>query len=167
MDILHEFEIGVWKKLFVHLIRILESLSRGRSAATLSAELNLRWGVNAFGLGLFIDASVRYRSVPSFGRDTVRKFPLNVSEMKRKAARDYEDLLQVSLPLNDRPMSRSHMTNSVRYPHLKGCYRRNTMADLQNFSSFALSGTHWQSCVYIVITLSHSWISPRFSSVLR
>ncbi|KAH6912487.1 hypothetical protein BKA70DRAFT_1097936, partial [Coprinopsis sp. MPI-PUGE-AT-0042] len=40
-----------------------------------------------------------YRDIPSFGRDTIRKFSLNASEMKRKAARDYEDLLQCSLPV--------------------------------------------------------------------
>ena len=42
----------------------------------------------------FISSS--YRATPIFGRDTIRKFSTNTSEMKRKAARDYEDLLQVS-----------------------------------------------------------------------
>lgn len=28
-DILHEFELGVWKSLFTHLIRILYSASKG------------------------------------------------------------------------------------------------------------------------------------------
>ena len=37
----------------------------------------------------------RYRAIPSFGRDTIRKFSANASAMRRKAARDYEDLLQV------------------------------------------------------------------------
>ena len=36
-----------------------------------------------------------YRQIPTFGRDTIRKFSANVSEMKRMAARDFEDLLQV------------------------------------------------------------------------
>jgi hypothetical protein len=31
----------------------------------------------------------------TFGRGTIRKFPSNVSEMKKLAARDFEDLLQV------------------------------------------------------------------------
>jgi hypothetical protein len=34
--------------------------------------------------------------MPTFGRDTIRRFRNNVSEMKQLAARDYEDLLQVS-----------------------------------------------------------------------
>jgi hypothetical protein len=36
-----------------------------------------------------------YRQVPTFGRDTIRKFSNNASEMKKLAARDFEDLLQV------------------------------------------------------------------------
>ena len=34
----------------------------------------------------------------AFGNDTIRKFSTNVSEMKRLAARDFEDILQVKLP---------------------------------------------------------------------
>lgn len=37
----------------------------------------------------------RYRQVPTFGRDTIRRFSKNASDMKRIAARDFEDLLQV------------------------------------------------------------------------
>lgn len=33
----------------------------------------------------------------TFGRDTIRKFTNNVSGMKKLAARDFEDLLQVSI----------------------------------------------------------------------
>ena len=44
--------------------------------------------------GFFL--SHRYRQVPSFGRDTIRRFARNVSELKKMAARDFEDILQVS-----------------------------------------------------------------------
>ena len=37
----------------------------------------------------------RFDSVPTFGRDTIRKLPGKVSELNKLAARDYEDLLQV------------------------------------------------------------------------
>jgi hypothetical protein len=37
----------------------------------------------------------RYRKVPTFGRGTIRRFHNNASAMKRLAARDFEDLLQV------------------------------------------------------------------------
>jgi hypothetical protein len=33
--------------------------------------------------------------VPTFGQSTIRRFSTNASEMKKLAARDYEDLLQV------------------------------------------------------------------------
>jgi hypothetical protein len=36
-----------------------------------------------------------FRQVPTFGLDKIRKFAENASEMKRLAARNYEDLLQV------------------------------------------------------------------------
>lgn len=40
----------------------------------------------------------RYSKVPSFGSSdsVIRNFPDNVSEMKKLAARDFEDLLQAS-----------------------------------------------------------------------
>ena len=38
-----------------------------------------------------------YRQIPTFGRDTIRRFATNSSEMKKMAARDFEDLLQVLL----------------------------------------------------------------------
>ncbi|KAJ3546960.1 hypothetical protein NMY22_g1843 [Coprinellus aureogranulatus] len=76
VDILHEFEIGVWKRLYIHLIRMLHAFT-GTAGVTLTAELD-----------------ARYREIPAFGRDTIRKFPLNASQLRRKAARDYEDLLQ-------------------------------------------------------------------------
>lgn len=37
----------------------------------------------------------RYRQIPTFGHDTIRKFSNNASGMKKLAARDFEDLLQV------------------------------------------------------------------------
>ncbi|KAH9021906.1 hypothetical protein EDB85DRAFT_1871611, partial [Lactarius pseudohatsudake] len=39
-----------------------------------------------------------FHSVPTFGRDTIRKLPGNVSDMSKLAARDYEDILQCSIP---------------------------------------------------------------------
>ena len=38
---------------------------------------------------------ISYRQVPTFGRDTIRRFRSNCSEMKKMAARDFEDLLLV------------------------------------------------------------------------
>lgn len=70
-DFLHEFELGVWKSLFTHLVRIMV------------AE------------GAVQKLNQRYRQVPTFGRSTIRKFTENASGMKKMAARNFEDLLQV------------------------------------------------------------------------
>lgn len=37
-----------------------------------------------------------FREIPSFGRDTIRRFSANCSELKKMAAHDFENLLQVS-----------------------------------------------------------------------
>lgn len=39
--------------------------------------------------------SCRFSAIPTFGRDTIRNFGPNVSGLKKLAARDYEDILQV------------------------------------------------------------------------
>ncbi|KIO28459.1 hypothetical protein M407DRAFT_22354 [Tulasnella calospora MUT 4182] len=80
-DILHEFDLGVWKAFFTHLVRILGSSSTYRDGLA--------------------EVDKRYRDVNPFGSDTIRKFHSNASEMKKLAARDFEDLLLVSLPVFD------------------------------------------------------------------
>ena len=75
-DLLHEFELGVWKSTFIHLVRILETL-----------------GVRCTG-----EFNKRYRLVSTFGT-AIRRFSDNPSELKKLTARDFEDLLQCSLPV--------------------------------------------------------------------
>ncbi|KIM41097.1 hypothetical protein M413DRAFT_72368 [Hebeloma cylindrosporum] len=41
---------------------------------------------------------VSYRAISTFGHGTIRNFAANSSEMKKLAARDFEDLLQCSIP---------------------------------------------------------------------
>ncbi|EIW73875.1 hypothetical protein CONPUDRAFT_26644, partial [Coniophora puteana RWD-64-598 SS2] len=43
----------------------------------------------------------RYRNVPTFGRGTIRRFHRSACDMKRLAARDFEDLLQCAMPVFD------------------------------------------------------------------
>ncbi|KAG6904966.1 hypothetical protein DXG01_005923, partial [Tephrocybe rancida] len=72
VDILHEWEVGTWKSILIHLIRLVHE-SKGNNVGLLDA---------------------RYRQIPTFGRDTIRKFAANTSELKRLGARDFADLLQ-------------------------------------------------------------------------
>ncbi|KAI0323247.1 hypothetical protein GY45DRAFT_1264953, partial [Cubamyces sp. BRFM 1775] len=76
-DLLHEFELGVWKATIIHLVRILIAAG-GRCVQEMDS---------------------RYSKVPTFGRNTIRKFGANVSGFKKLAARDYEDLLQCAIPV--------------------------------------------------------------------
>ncbi|KAJ3803938.1 hypothetical protein F5876DRAFT_53973 [Lentinula aff. lateritia] len=57
----------------------------------------------------------RFRSVPTFGCGTIRRFVNNVSELKKLAARDYEDLLQVC---------------SAFYPHFECSLKSQEIDDL-------------------------------------
>jgi hypothetical protein len=41
-----------------------------------------------------------YCQVPTFGRDTIQHFQTNVSGLKKMAARNFEDILQVSFSSN-------------------------------------------------------------------
>jgi hypothetical protein len=95
VDLLHEFELGVWKALFTHLIRILYAAAPDGS---LVAELDRRY-INFSTVGhqklITFPTTTRFRSMPTFGSSTIRCFATNASEMKKLAARDFEDLLQV------------------------------------------------------------------------
>jgi hypothetical protein len=42
VDLLHEFELGVWKSLFTHLIRLLHAAQAGRSSNDIVVELDRR-----------------------------------------------------------------------------------------------------------------------------
>ncbi|KAG8793420.1 hypothetical protein FRC12_002795 [Ceratobasidium sp. 428] len=76
VDQLHEVELGVWKTLFKHLIRLVH--------------LRGAWAVTEF--------NRRFRLVPTFG-STIRLFSEDVASAGRIAARDYEDILQCCPPV--------------------------------------------------------------------
>lgn len=92
-DIMHEFDSGVWRSTFIHLIRILSSISESKVY-----ELNRRCVklvLCLFDQNYSLTLHISYREVPTFGRDTIRKFSRNIASMKKLAARDWEDILQV------------------------------------------------------------------------
>ncbi|KAI0349319.1 hypothetical protein OH77DRAFT_1490928 [Trametes cingulata] len=71
-DLMHEFELGTWKSIWVHLLRILY----------------------AAGEDLIQELNRRFRQVPTFGRCTIRRFSANISGQGKLAARDYEGRLK-------------------------------------------------------------------------
>ncbi|KAE9388659.1 hypothetical protein BT96DRAFT_1003962 [Gymnopus androsaceus JB14] len=79
MNLLHEIELGVWKTLFTHLIRMLYASPNGAEKV---AELDQC--------------------------TTIRHLLGNASEMKKLAARDFKDLLQCSIPAFEHLFEHEH-----------------------------------------------------------
>lgn len=98
-DLLHEFELGVWKAVFTHLIRLLYAV--GGDGIQILNERYMTFDSH-FSQSFNHYTYNRYRDIPTFGRGTIRKFNNNVSAMKKMAARDFEDLLQVDVKHNNR-----------------------------------------------------------------
>ncbi|KAJ3521207.1 hypothetical protein NMY22_g12407 [Coprinellus aureogranulatus] len=121
VDLLHEFEIGVWKRLFIHLMRLLDTF-------TCTAHLN--------GNTLTAELDSRYRATPIFGRGTIRKFGTDASAMKRKAARDYEDLLQCAIPAFDGLLPEPHNTILMKLLYI--CAQWHALAKLRLHHEFTV-----------------------------
>ncbi|KAF9554100.1 hypothetical protein CPC08DRAFT_672520, partial [Agrocybe pediades] len=85
-DFMHEIELGVWKALFTHLMRILY----------------------AYGNDTIQYLNSRYRQIDTFGQGTIRRFSKNASGMKKLAARDFEDLLQCAYPVFEDLLPKKH-----------------------------------------------------------
>ena len=107
VDLMHEFELGIWKALFTHLICILSASEVGDI--------------------LVNELDHHYRMVPTFGGDTIRKFASNTSEMKRMAAHDFEDVLQVSLPPHFFPFEFLLDVTSVQSQYLMDYFPSHTI----------------------------------------
>ena len=116
---MHEFELGVWKSVFTHLIRIL--VVHGETAVQ---RLNLR-----------------YRDIPTFGRSTIRRFGENVSSMKKLAARNFEDILQVhKIFLKSSRQITQKKIRSVQSLSLKGFFQNPIIQPSLTFCLHWLNG---------------------------
>ncbi|KAF8833222.1 hypothetical protein BDN67DRAFT_875868, partial [Paxillus ammoniavirescens] len=78
-NLLHEFELGVWKAIFTHLLHVL----------------------HVHGNDVIQKLNHRFREVPAFGCGMICRFSNNASAIKHLAARDFEDLLQCTIPVFD------------------------------------------------------------------
>ena len=84
-DFMHEFELGIWKALFIHLIHVLYAAAQDGS---LVRELDHRLVTTQIQVQHLTHQSFRYRQISTFGTSTIRNFATNASEMKKLAARD-------------------------------------------------------------------------------
>ncbi|KAJ7049329.1 hypothetical protein C8F01DRAFT_1265524 [Mycena amicta] len=116
VDLLHEIELGIIKYILIHLIRLLYAMDKGKVA-----EFNLR-----------------FRLVPTFGRMTIRRFHRSVSELKKMAARDFEDILQCLLPIAEGLFEEhdalvQRLIFQLGYWHAYAKLRLHTTATLERF----------------------------------
>ncbi|KAI0064190.1 hypothetical protein BV25DRAFT_1800682 [Artomyces pyxidatus] len=91
VDLMHEWELGVGRSIFVHLLRILATLDDG----------------------LLVELDRRFRLVPSFGT-AIRRFSRNTSEMKQMAARDIENIWQCAIPVFEGLLPEPHNGKVLR-----------------------------------------------------
>lgn len=89
VDLLHEVELGVWKALLLHLVQMLHACG-----ANTVHEFNEQYELLNWELQAPRSTQASFRAVPPFS-DKIRHFEDNVSDMKRLAGHDFEDLLQV------------------------------------------------------------------------
>lgn len=92
----------------------------------------------------------RFRQVSTFGRDTIRRFRKNVSEMKRFAARDFEDILQVGIVSPVLFYLADVESDSVLSQSLPAYFQSLTT---QTFSAYSLSSVIGMASPSFVFTL--------------
>ncbi|KAG1849437.1 hypothetical protein DFJ58DRAFT_612743, partial [Suillus subalutaceus] len=76
VNLLHEFELGIFKSMFKHLIKLLH-------------------GINSETITVLNE---HFRSIPSFGRGAIWHLPSSVSDVRHSAAWHFEDILQCAIP---------------------------------------------------------------------
>ena len=104
-------------------------------------------------LPMHMDANFTFSSywqVLTFGRDTIRKFTANSSEMKKMAAQDFEDLLQVWC-LSQRESSDLIVSHSVLSLFLMAFFLNHSINRSYNSSSCLLASMDLQNCGCIPI----------------
>ena len=97
--------------------------------------------------------SPSFHMLPTFGQDTIRQFSSNVSELKKLAVRDFEDLLQASFLVFCAWRLLWHWCYifSVLFLYSMDSFPSPTIKLFFGCSFSLLTGTHWQSFVCIPI----------------
>ncbi|KAI0057935.1 hypothetical protein BV25DRAFT_1872245 [Artomyces pyxidatus] len=91
VDLMHEWELGVGRSIFLHILRILAAQDES----------------------LLCELDRRFKLVPQFGT-AIRRFTRNCSEMKQMAAHDIENILQCLLPVFEDLLPEPHNTDINR-----------------------------------------------------
>ena len=86
--------------------------------------------------------------MPTFGSSTIRRFATNASEMKKLAAHDFEDLLQVSQAWRKKK-SISDFFFSAAFQRLKDYCKSHTTQSSWHYYLKQQNGMHLQNFGYI------------------
>jgi len=105
---MHEFELGIWKAVFIHLLRILDC-----EAESLKHKLDTRYAYLDLQVAVIL-IIFRFREIPPFGRDGVRKTRSNRSVSKKMTAHDYEATLQCAIPVFDHLLPEPHNVHALK-----------------------------------------------------
>ncbi|KAG6809229.1 hypothetical protein H0H92_001089 [Tricholoma furcatifolium] len=142
VDVLHEIELGVFKAIFTHLIRILYTMgSRGVA-----------------------DLDHRFRKVPTFGRSTIRRFSNNVSEMKKLAGRDFEDILQCAGPCFEALFPHKTDRHIQDFLFIISCWHASAKLCLHTNSTLDIFRGLTRSFTQAIRHFSHK-ICPQFNTI--
>lgn len=89
---MHEFELGLWKAVFTHLIHILYAVD---PSGQLVAQLDGQYVDTVLSPMFSIYSNIIQLLAGTCG--VIRRFSTNISEINRLAACDFKDLFQVSV----------------------------------------------------------------------
>ena len=104
VDILHEFDLGIFKSVLKHLLRTLHAVDPSHIHVVNDRYVLSHLYEHTTALHLS-----RFKAVPSFGLQSICPFPDNVTDLSHRPAWFFEDILQVwhTLPSSiSNPMSK-------------------------------------------------------------
>ena len=103
--------------------------------------------------------------MPTFGPETIRRFSNNTSEMKKLAARDFEDLLQVRISMYEYDNRLTRF--SVLFQSSMAFSQSRTTVPFYGYYSSVATGMAWQNFVYIQMSRSGFSMTRRVKLVLN
>ena len=149
VDLLHEFELGVWKSILVHLLRIVDSLK-----GAVLAELDRRW-VSSFHIAvsllklIMVEDSVRCLHLDRIPFGVSIRTSRSWGDWRLEISKTYYKLVSFSNLLCS-----MWLVYSVLSPFLQPCCQIPTTYRCYAYCLYFVIGTDLQSCIYTQMRLS-------------
>ena len=164
---MHEFKLGVWKALLLHLVWILYSIG-----ASTVQEFNHWYALFSTCNVWSPELSVSFWQITSFG-STIHPFTHNIANMKKLAAQDFEDILQVCWVLIVSNAQHFSSCTSVAFLALKAYCLRHIMTLSSSFYFLHPIGIPLQSYDCTLrqpsrfLTMSQCYLQKHFTTSKR